>query len=126
MANGSIAQAINPHTLGQAIAYARQACANDQRWLNAVNRAVGELTVPGWQFDGETLRMPSASNPGRKYTVTDHSCDCPAGKKGVPCKHRAARRLLIRAAEIARQAQRPRYTAADHTRIQKESAELFV
>ena len=108
MANGSVTQAINAHSIGAAIAQARRECADSQRWLNAVNRAAVELMLPGWQFDGETLRMPSATNPDDKYTIDASGCNCRAGRAGSPCKHRAARRLLIKAAELAEKATQPR------------------
>ncbi len=125
MANASLAH-VNRHTVVQAIAQSRRDCASSVRWLNAVNRAALELEVGGWQFDGETLRMPSATNPSARYTVDAHGCTCKAGQAGRPCKHRAAWRLLIKAAELAAQAQSRarKYTAEDYARIQAEAAEL--
>ncbi len=125
MAQASLAQ-VTRHTVAQAIAQARKDCAHSIRWLNAVNRAALELEVGGWQFDGATLRMPRATNPATRYTVDAHGCTCKAGQAGRPCKHRAAWRLLIKAAELAAKAQ-PRartYTAEDYARIQAEAAAL--
>ena len=113
MANASVTQHITRHTVAQALAQARRDCASSVRWLNAVNRAALELEVGGWQFDGETLRMPSATNPSARCTVNEHGCSCKAGQAGKPCKHRAAWRLLIKAAEIAATAQRPRKSYAE-------------
>ncbi len=125
MANASLAH-VTRHTVAQAIAQARKDCAHSIRWLNAVNRAALELEVGGWQFDGAMLRMPSATNPNTRYTVDAHGCTCPAGHAGKPCKHRTAWRLLCKAAEIAQQPARPRYTAEDAARIQDEAnAALF-
>ena len=117
---------VNRHTVAQAIAQARKDCAHSIRWLNAVNRAALELEVGGWAFDGATLRMPSATNPTTRYTVDAHGCTCPAGHAGKPCKHRAAWRLLIKAAEIAQatQPRTPKYSAEDYARIAREAAEL--
>ncbi len=126
MANSSVTQAITKESIGKAIAQARVECATSRRWLNAVNRAAVELLVSHFQFDGEILSIESASSPGTRYHVDQHGCDCPAGKVDKPCKHRAAWRLLLKAAEIAQQAQprQPKYSAADYARIQAEAAEL--
>ena len=122
MSNASIAQAITKESIGAAIAQARRHCADSRRWLNAVNRAAVELLVSHFQFDGETLRIDSSSTPGLRYTVEATGCDCSAGKADKPCKHRAARRLLIKAAEIAQKAAQPRKR---WEQVQAEAAELF-
>ena len=108
MANASVTQHITKESIGKAIAQARVECADSRRWLNAVNRAAVELLVSHWQFDGETLRIASATNPDDKYTVDAHGCTCRAGQADKPCKHRAARRLLLKAAELAQRAAQPR------------------
>ena len=107
MAKASISQSITKESIRKAISQARVECANSRRWLNAVNRAAVELLVSHFQFDGEILSIESATSPGTRYHVDQHGCDCPAGKVDKPCKHRAAWRLLIKAAEIA-QATQPR------------------
>jgi len=124
MSNASIAQAITKESIGKAIAQARVECACSRRWLNAVNRAAVELLVSHWQFDGEMLSIESASAPGTRYHVDAHGCDCPAAHAGKPCKHRAAWRLLCKAAEIAQQPRQRKYSAEEYARIMREAAEL--
>ncbi len=125
MANASVTQSITKESIGKAIAQARIECADSRRWLNAVNRAAVELLVSHWQFDGEILSIESATTPGTRYHVDTHGCDCPAGKADKPCKHRAAWRLLCKAAEIAQQPKPRTFSAEDRERIRRESAELF-
>jgi hypothetical protein len=72
--------------------------------LNAVNRAALELEAVRWYFDGDVLKMESSATPGAWYTVDGHGCTCAAAHAGKPCKHRAAHRLLHKAAELARAA----------------------
>ena len=104
MANATVAQAVNRQTVALALRDARAKCAASHRWLNAVNRAALNLEAVRWQFDGDTLRVESATNSGDFYTVTVEVCPCSAGKAGKPCWHRAAaRRLLIKAAEMAQE-----------------------
>ena len=105
MANASVAQAANRQTVALALRDARAKCAASHRWLNAVNRAALNLESCRWSFDGDTLRVESATNSGDFYTVTVEVCPCNAGKAGKPCWHRAAVRLLCKAAEMT-------YTAA--------------
>ncbi len=100
MANHSIAQAINRTAVAQAVDQARVECAGQVAWLNAINRAAVNLERCFWQFDGETLLVASATSD-RRYTVTAQGCACKAYLDGRPCWHRAARRLLVKAGELA-------------------------
>ena len=68
-------------------------------WINAINRAALNLEACPWAFDGEVLRIASASSSAR-YTVGVGGCKCKAGQAGRPCWHRAAWRLLRKAAEM--------------------------
>ena len=102
MANPSIAQLVNRRNVVAALMQARIECAIDRRWLNAVNRAALNLEACPWQFDGETLRIQSATGDQR-YTVSKDGCECKAFEAGWPCWHRAAWRLLLKAAELGRQ-----------------------
>jgi hypothetical protein len=104
MANATIAQAVNRQTVALALRDARAKCAASHRWLNAVNRAALNLEAVRWQFDGDTLRVESATNSGDFYTVTVETCPCNAGKAGKPCWHRAGARLLCKAAEMGQDA----------------------
>ena len=101
MANASVLQAVNRQSVALALRDARAKCAASQRWLNAVNRAALNLEALRWSFDGDTLRIESATNSGTFYTVTVEQCPCKAGQKGEPCWHRAGCRLLVKAAEMA-------------------------
>ena len=101
MANASVAQAVNRQSVAAALRDARAKCAASQRWLNAVNRAALNLESCKWSFDGDTLRIESATSSGTFYTVTVATCPCKAGQKGEPCWHRAGCRLLVKAAEMA-------------------------
>ena len=118
MANASIAQAVNRQTVALALRDARAKCAASHRWLNAVNRAALNLEAVRWQFDGDTLRVESATNSGDFYTVTVEVCPCSAGKAGKPCWHRAGCRLLCKAAEMT-------YTAATTNGYQDAPARPF-
>ncbi len=100
MANATVAQAVNRTSVALALRDARAKCAASHRWLNAVNRAALNLESCRWAFDGDTLRVESATNSGDFYTVTVETCPCNAGKAGKPCWHRAGCRLLCRAAEM--------------------------
>jgi len=88
MANATVAQAVNRQTVALALRDARAKCAASHRWLNAVNRAALNLEAVRWQFDGDTLRVESATNSGDFYTVTVEVCPCSAGKAGKPCASR--------------------------------------
>ncbi len=100
MANSSVASLVNREAMGRALAIARRECAEEKRWLNAVNRAALNLEACMWQFDGDIFIVKSATEDIH-YTVTQDGCECKAFQKGLACWHRAARRLLIKAAELA-------------------------
>ena len=79
---------------------ARIEAAEHQAWINAINRAALNLEAAPWAFDGEALRIASASTTGARYTVTPAGCECKAAEAGRPCWHRAAWRLLVKAVEL--------------------------
>src|SRR5688572_7258245 len=106
MANASIAQSITRRTVAAALAAARTEAAQHTAWINAINRAALNLEACTWAFDGEILRIASASGCGR-YTVTVAGCECKAAQKGQPCWHRAAWRLLRKAAEVVKPVRLP-------------------
>ena len=99
MANASVAQSVNRQTVAAALRQARIEAAEHKAWFNAINRAALNLEACSWVFDGEVLRIASASGAG-KYTVDAHGCECKAGHADRPCWHRAAWRLLRKAAEV--------------------------
>ena len=104
MANASIAQSINRQTVAAALAAARTEAQEHRLWITAINRAALNLEACPWAFDGETLRIASATTRGTRYTVTLDGCECKAAQDGRPCWHRAAWRLLRKAAELVKPA----------------------
>jgi hypothetical protein len=123
MSNATVTANITRRNVELAIEQARSEAANHRAWANAIERAEPMLLQQQWQFDGDTLVIRSASSMSRKYTVTGHGCDCKAGRDGIPCKHRAARRLLVKASELATTpAPTLRKSAAQ---VEQEAAELF-
>lgn len=99
MANASVAQSISRQTVAAALHAARIEAAEHRAWINAINRAALNLEACPWAFDGDVLRIASASSTHR-YSVTPNGCECKAGQAGRPCWHRAAWRLLCKAAEM--------------------------
>ncbi len=99
MANATVAQSINRQT----VAAARTEAAEHRLWITAINRAALNLEACSWAFDGDTLRIASATSRGTRYTVNALGfCECKAAKDNRPCWHRAAWRLLRKAAEMVR------------------------
>lgn len=99
--NGTTPVNFDRRHVGVALQNARQSCANELRWLNAVNRAGLNLEACRWQFDGTMLRIESAHESNKYYITTRATCECSAHKAGRPCWHRAAVALLQRAVGIA-------------------------
>ena len=112
MANATVAQSVNRQTVAAALRQARIEAREHKQWFNAINRAALNLEACSWAFDGEVLRIASATGNAR-YTVTAAGCECKAGQEGRPCWHRAARRLLVKAAELVRPAVAPALTDAE-------------
>jgi hypothetical protein len=104
MANATIAQAVNRQTVALALQEARKQAAEHQAWLNAINKAALYLAAEQWAFDGETLVIMSATTDDARYLVTVKHCECRAFKRGIPCWHRAAARLLCKTAEMYQEA----------------------
>lgn len=104
MANATVTQLVNRSTVAAALQAARVEAAQHAAWMNAINRAALNLEACPWQFDGEVLIIASATAGGTRYTVDAQGCGCRAHAAGRPCWHRAARRLLIKAAEMAQPA----------------------
>ncbi len=100
MANATVAQAVNRQTVAQALQEARKQAGEHQAWLNAINKAALYLAAEQWAFDGETLVIMSATTDDARYLVTVKHCECRAFKRGIPCWHRAAARLVCKTAEM--------------------------
>ena len=86
------------------VAAARNEATEHRLWITAINRAALNLEACPWAFDGETLRIASATTRGTRYTVSPERCECKAAQDGRPCWHRAAWRLLRKAAEMVQPA----------------------
>ena len=119
MANSTVAQSINRQTVAAALRQARIEAAEHKAWINAINRAALNLEAVSWAFDGEVLRIGSATSAAR-YTVDARGCECKAAQDGRPCWHRAAWRLLCKAAELVPPAPRPELSEAELTAIVDE------
>jgi len=58
-------------------------------WERALQRAILEaLDVLVEPLSGQAF-VESATHPGTLYAVSAHTCTCPAGERGLICKHRA-------------------------------------
>ena len=124
MTTASVAHITRPN-VGAARRSFRLSYANNSRELNAINRAALNLESCFWQFSGEELVIESATQTGLvKYHVQHDACTCQASAHGKACWHRAAYRLLCKAAAMAQQPRTPKYSAEDYARILAEAAEL--
>ncbi len=67
---------------------------NNRRWQTAIAKAKQEIEGnPYMHFDGHALLILSPSN---EIYSANGSCQCKAYRKGQPCWHRAAARLVER------------------------------
>ncbi len=106
MSNAQYTALISRQNVAKALRDARAKCATSPAWLTAVNKAALELEVGQWAFDGETLKIASRTTSGMYYTTTEQTCQCAAHQAGRPCWHRAAVRLLVKAAQMAQDEQK--------------------
>ena len=113
--------------VGQALRQMRLIYGNNSRELNALNKAALNLEACLWTWTGEALVIESATQTGLvRYHVQHDACDCQAAAHGKACWHRAAYRLLKKAAAIAEQAQRPRLsTEVYQAKVAALNADLF-
>ncbi len=117
---------ITRESTGAAIRALRITSRNNERAINAINRAEMRLYSTLWQWDTahKALTVESASQPGlRHYHVEQGECQCPAAAAGKDCWHAAAWRILVTAETM-----RPtikQYTDADLQRINQDVEELF-
>ncbi len=69
---------------------------NFPRWQNAVNKAVAQIELNGtfmeWMTDTKSLLIWSQDS--NDIHAANGVCDCEAFKRGFPCWHRAAARLV--------------------------------
>lgn len=92
---------ITRQTVAAVLVEARAKVADNRRWATALAKAATELEATPWYFTGAILVIGSRTTPGKKYRVDGQHCECAAHAKNNPCWHRAAARLLIRAAQVA-------------------------
>lgn len=78
------------------VAEAKAKAANYPAWIRAIDRAVVEIErARYWSFADGVLTLISTTS-GKRYVIDDaHECEA----KGKACKHRAARRLMLRYTE---------------------------
>lgn len=95
---------ISRQSVAAVLVEARRKVADNRRWATALAKAATELEASGWYFTGQILVIASRTTPGTRYRVTAQGCECPAHSKGNPCWHKAARKLLINAAQRPAQA----------------------
>ena len=87
---------IDPNRMSQVIQAAFERTADAHRWQTAIVRAAQIIdSNPYVHFENGVLLMLSEDSL-EIYEVTATTCRCTAFKKGQPCKHRAAHRLLTR------------------------------
>lgn len=78
--------------LSQVVESALSNVQRNRRWQNAIHRAAEELlTNPYMHYTGKSLLMLSDS--GEIYEANG-ACQCAAFRSQIPCRHRAAYKLL--------------------------------
>jgi len=90
---------LNTRIWQDTVTAAKTAASSSPQWTRAIERADLEIRRSRyWSFDGSTLTIQSTTSK-KLYKIDDaHTCDaCEKGRKA--CKHRAARRLMIRYTE---------------------------
>lgn len=125
MANATIAQNVTRSSVAAAVRQARIDAAAHPAWITAINKAAVYLESVTWQFNGEDLLIGSATDTSLRYTVDAYGCDCKAGLKGKPCWHRAARRLLCKAAEMAQDGRKVDTMLRSLAEVQAAADEMF-
>lgn len=61
-----------------------------EQWNRALQRAISEALDVFTEVGTGATFVESSSVPGTLYRVTVDGCSCPAGARGLVCKHRAA------------------------------------
>lgn len=87
---------INTNIFQAVVTTAKAKAAQHPAWLRAIDKAAAELLHPFtyWAFADGVLTMQSPTS-GKLYRIDDaHTCE--AAAVGRPCKHRAARQLMVR------------------------------
>jgi hypothetical protein len=115
---------LNSSTLQQVAEKAAHDAAQHPRWLQAIARAIVEISDNPWIERGELHGLVIGSPSGNVYSANG-VCQCQAYLHGQPCWHRAAARLVrlhdereAAAAQIADKV----ITIVDETRIARKIA----
>jgi hypothetical protein len=88
---------------------------NDSRWLAAIERAAEGVLSGAWIVTELADGIAVTTESGKTYFANGH-CQCEAFRRGAPCKHRAAARLLeLYAAAGAAAARITRSVESNHT-----------
>jgi len=90
---------LNTRIWQETVNAAKAAASASPAWLRAIERAKVEIEKSKyWSFDGSTLVIISTTSKKTYRIDENHTCEaCESGHRA--CKHRAARRLMIRYAE---------------------------
>ncbi len=77
--------------------------ANFPRWQNAINKAVTQISLNGdfMTYDETENYLVIWSQDSDKIYSANGVCQCEAYKRGVPCWHRSAARLVRLYLELA-------------------------
>jgi hypothetical protein len=121
---------LNSITFAAVVEKASHDAANHPRWLQAIARAIVEISDNPWIERGELHGLVIGSPSGNVYAANG-TCQCKAHEFGQPCWHRAAARLVRLHDEALEQAQlqptmpalRPLGERLAHARAQMD--ELF-
>jgi len=90
---------LNSKIWNETITTAKAAASTSPAWLRAIERAVVEVgKAKYWAFDGQTLTLQSTTSKKLYRVDKSHSCEACANGHSA-CKHRAARRLMLRYTE---------------------------
>ena len=96
---------INAARLAEVTQAAFNATANAKdarRWQAAIIRAKAIIADNPFLHVADDGALLMLSDSGELYEgITDRNCPCKAFAQGMPCKHRAAYRLLVRYAEAS-------------------------
>jgi hypothetical protein len=103
------------------VAEVAKAKTNDKRWINAIDKAVAGVVSGTWIVTELADGIAVTTESGKTYFANGH-CQCEAYRRGAPCKHRAAARLIelynaaaglavVRAPRVTRSVERD-YTGA--------------
>jgi hypothetical protein len=90
---------LNTRIWTETINAAKSAASTSPAWLRAIERAVIEIERSRyWSFDGSTLVIISTTSKKTYRIGADHTCEAVANGH-TACRHRAARRLMLRYTE---------------------------